>query len=460
MTTTIAGSRTSPSTPPPVSPPGERRGAHPRIVLGGIAVGGAATIGLWLANSPPESSFGDRLTGAGRLTGLAAGYTVVVLLALMARIPVLDRGIGADRLTRWHSMGGRYTVCLVVAHATLITWGYAVSAHTGLVHQTNELLLSYPDVLMATVAGGLFVMVGIVSARAARKRMKYETWYLLHFYTYLAIALSFSHQFANGDEFISNKPARIVWASMYVVVAVLLVWYRFLTPVVQLRRHQMRVVAVHEEAPGMVSVLIKGKRLGALGAEPGQFLRFRFLTRDLWWASNPYSLSAPVQPDLLRITVRELGDHSGALKSLKPGTRVYAEGPYGAFTAARRTRHKVLLIAGGVGITPIRALFETLPRPDQVTLLYRASRPEDLVFKAELERIAKARKSTVRYLVGRRAELGYDPLSAGSLKTLVRHIDQYDVYVCGPEGMTAAAKAALRVCGVPARHIHVESFEF
>jgi ferredoxin-NADP reductase len=171
-------------------------------------------------------------------------------------------------------------------------------------------------------------------------------------------------------------------------------------------------------------------------------------------------LSAPVQPDLLRITVRELGDHSGALKSVKPGTRVYAEGPYGAFTAARRSRHKVLLIAGGVGITPVRALFETLPQPSHVTLLYRASTPEDVVFYAELERIAKARHSTVRYLIGRRADLGYDPLGASSLRTLVRHIEQHDVYICGPEGMTNAVRASLRECGVPARHIHHESFEF
>ena len=454
MTTTIT--RTTPS----VAPPGERRGAHPRVVLAGIGAGGAATLGLWLANSPSESGLGDWLTGAGRLTGLAAGYTVVILLLLMARIPSLERGIGADRLTRWHSMGGRYTVCLVAAHATLITWGYSVSAHTGLVHQTSELLLSYPDVMMATAAGGLFVLVGITSARAARKRLRYETWYLLHFYTYLAIALAFSHQFADGDEFMSNRPARVVWSLMYIVVGALLVWYRFVTPVLQMRRHHMRVLAVHEEVPGVVSLLIKGKRLGEMGVEPGQFLRFRFLTRDLWWASNPYSLSAPVQPDLLRITVRDLGDHSRALRSLKPGTRVYAEGPYGAFTAARVKRGKVLLIAGGVGITPVRALFETLPSPADVTLLYRASHPEDVVFYAELQRIAAARGSTVRYLVGRRVDLGYDPLSARSLKTLVRDVHERDVFVCGPEGMTLTVRAALRECGVPAKHIHAESFEF
>jgi predicted ferric reductase len=354
----------------------------------------------------------------------------VILLLLMARVPALERGVGADRLTRWHSMGGRYTVCLVVAHATLITWGYAVSAHTGLVHQTSELLLSYPDVMMATVAGGLFVLVGVTSARAARKRMRYETWYLLHFYTYLAIALAFSHQFADGDEFMSNRPARVVWSLLYVSVAALLVWYRFVTPVLQMRRHHMRVLAVHEEVPGVVSLLIKGKRLGDMGIEPGQFLRFRFLTRELWWASNPYSLSAPVQPDLLRITVRQQGDHSGALRSLKPGTRVYAEGPYGAFTAARVKRRKILLIAGGVGITPLRALFETMPAASgELTMLYRASDERDVVFRRELETLAERRGAKLFIVAGRRSDLGFDPLSHAALTRNVPDLAAHDVYL-------------------------------
>ena len=147
-------------------------------------------------------------------------------------------------------------------------------------------------------------MVGIISARAARKRMRYETWYLLHFYTYLAIALSFSHQFANGDEFMSNKPARVVWSRCTSSSAPCWSGTGSSSPLLQMRRHSMRVRRRAQEAPGVVSLLIKGKQLGELGVEPGQFLRFRFLTRDLWWASNPYSLSAPVQPDLLRITVR------------------------------------------------------------------------------------------------------------------------------------------------------------
>src|SRR3954470_552006 len=144
-------------------------GAHPGIVLAVIGAGAVAPLLLWWENTPSINGLGDWLTNAGRITGLLAGYGVVVLVALMARIPPLERGIGADRLARWHAMGGRYSVSLVVAHGLLIIWGYAVTAHAGLVSQAKTLLLSYPDVLAATVAGLLLVGVGISSARAARR---------------------------------------------------------------------------------------------------------------------------------------------------------------------------------------------------------------------------------------------------------------------------------------------------
>src|SRR5947209_6096026 len=239
--------------------------AHPNAILTVIAAGAAAAVGLWWHNTPPIHGFGDWLTNAGRITGLLAGYSVVVLVALMARIPPLERGIGADRLARWHAKGGRYTVCLVVAHWLLITWGYAITAHTNVVSQTGTLLTSYPDVLAASVAGLLLVGVGISSARAARKRLRYETWYYLHFYTYLAIALAFSHQFAVGAEFMSNRAARVAWGAMYAAVAAAILWYRFVTPVRQAMRHRLRVQSVVRESRDTVSVVIRGRHLAELG---------------------------------------------------------------------------------------------------------------------------------------------------------------------------------------------------
>src|SRR4051794_21929578 len=435
--------------------------AHPSAVLAVIAAGAAAVLGLWWHNTPSIHGWGDWLTNAGRVTGLLAGYAVVVLVALMARIPPLEHGVGADRLARWHARGGRYTVCLVVAHGLLIVWGYAVTAHTNVVSQTSTLLTSYPDVLAATVAGLLLVGVGISSVRAARKRLRYETWYYLHFYTYLAVALAFTHQFATGAEFMHNRAARVVWAGFYGAVAAAIVWYRFVTPIRLAMRHQLRVQSVQRESDNALSVVITGRHLSDLGVEAGNFFRWRFLTRDLWWASSPYSLSAPVVGDRMRITVKTLGDHSRALTRLRPGTRVFAEGPYGAMTAAVRRNRKVLLVAGGVGITPLRALFQTLPAErGELTLIYRASSDADVVFRRELQRLAERRGANLHFVVGSRRELGRDPLSATSLTSVVPDLARHDVFVCGPAGMAAAVKTSLRSAGVPARQIHHESFEF
>ncbi|MCW2879605.1 MAG: ferric reductase [Sphaerisporangium sp.] len=429
----------------------------PVVTQGLIAAGAVAVLGLWWSDTTSVSGLGGWLTDAGRITGLLAGYAIAVLLALMARIPALERGVGADRLARWHAMGGRYTVGLAVAHTLLIIWGYAVTARTDVVHESVNMVLTYSDMLMATVAVLLLVGVGAVSAKAVRSRIRYETWFYLHFYTYLAAALAFSHQLSNGAEFVDNRPAQLAWYALYGAVGALLAWYRFVTPVAQAFRHRLRVTRVVPEAPGVVSVYLTGRHLGELKAEAGQFFRWRFLTRDLWWAANPYSLSAVPATHQLRITVKDLGDQSRSLSRLRPGVRVAAEGPYGAFTAGRATRREVLLIAGGVGITPIRALFETVP--GEVTLLYRASRPQDVVFQRELSAIAARRGAALHYLVGPRAEVG-EPFTAEVLTSLVPRLRDHDVYLCGPSGMTGTAVAALRRAGVPRRRIHHESFEF
>jgi predicted ferric reductase len=427
-----------------------------------IGFGLVGVLVLWRHSSPDLSGAGNLLTGLGDVLGLLSGYGFVVLVALMARLPPLERGIGADRLARWHAMGGRYVITLVSGHVLLIVWGYSVTAREKVTSETAALLTTYPDVLMAAVAWFLLLVVAAFSARAARRRLSYETWYYAHLYTYLAIALAFSHQFANGPAFQSNTAARVAWSALYVVVAALIVWYRILTPLRNAARYRFTVQSVRPEAPGIVSVFITGRDFDRLRAEPGQFFRWRFLTRELWRQSHPYSLSAMPRPDLMRITVKARGDHSGSLARLQPGTRIIAEGPYGAFTPAL-TGRRALLIAGGVGITPIRAMFAALPKrmqADGIILLYRASHPRDLVFSQELEAIAVDRGAVLRYLIGSREELGFDPLDADHLQRTVPGLHRHEAYVCGPPGMTETAVKSLVAAGMPRRRIHREAFDF
>ncbi|WP_328540442.1 ferredoxin reductase family protein [Streptomyces sp. NBC_00344] len=434
-----------------------RRSGVPFLAQLVIWAGAAGVLALWWSDTASVVGPAGWLTGAGRITGLLAGYACAVLLALMARVPLLDHTIGTDRLARWHALGGRCTISLALAHTLLIIWGYSLASHANVVSQTSMLVLRYPDLLKGTAGFLLFLATGIVSAHAARRRMSYETWHYLHFATYLAVFLTFGHQLSNGADFVGNRLAQVAWYALFLGVSALVAWYRFAVPVRRGLRHRVRVAAVHPEAPDVVSVHLTGEHLDELGGEPGQFLRWRFMARGLWWTATPYSLSAPALPGRLRITVKATGGHSAALAHLAPGTRVWAEGPYGAFTADRRTAPKALLLAGGVGVTPLRALFETLP--GEVTLVYRARRADDFALRGELDAIAARRRATVHYVVDEPTGFS-SPLTARGLSVLVPDLAAHDVYLCGPTGMARTAIQALREAGVPARRIHHESFAF
>jgi predicted ferric reductase len=426
-----------------------------------VGLGFLLVLLMWWHDTAPASvhGVGPWLTSAGRLTGLLGTYLVVIEVLLMARVAWLDRLIGMDRLSVWHRRNGEYSITLLVSHAFLTIWGYAITANSGVVHETSSVVFTYPDMLAATVGLALLVVVGMMSARAARRRMKYQTWYFIHLYTYLALALSFAHQFATGADFATHPLNRAAWVALYLGVGLLLTYYRIVSPLRQLARHRLHVDRVVEEGPGLTSVYVSGRRLAKLQVQSGQFFMWRFLTRSGWWQAHPYSLSAAPNGRRLRLTVKNHGDESAPTVGLQPGTRVLAEGPYGAFTAERRRLRKVLLIGGGVGVTPLRALFESLTNSDDdVVLIVRARKPEDLLFREELDAMATSGGAKIQYLLGSREDRP-EYLSPDHLLQLVPDIRDRDVFLCGPPAMCDVTRVALTSLRVPRRQLHTESFE-
>jgi len=362
---------------------------------------GALTVATWpllIAAAGPELQI---LPTVAHVSGMLAGYGVLVLLVLMSRSPALERGVGADVLGRWHAWGGRLVVALVVLHAAAAIGAWMQVTNQGLPLSTWQ-VLGMPALPAATAGTVLLLVAAGMSARAARRRVRHETWHGVHLLMYLAVALSFAHMLAGPD--LAGHPLRqIAWALAYTHVFAHVLRHRVITPLRQTARHRLRVTDVRMEGPGVVSIHVEGQHLEELQAEPGQFFRWRFLTPDHWANAHPFSLSAAPTATTLRLTVKALGDGSRGLQEVPIGTWVVAEGPYGAVTSGRRSRGNVLLIAGGVGITPMRTLFETLPLlpGDDLLLLYRARTVDELLFRAELDEIAERRGGRVAYVLGK-----------------------------------------------------------
>ena len=431
-----------------------RRMHDPTTVLTVLGLG-ALIVATWpvvVAATGPEGPWAVLVA---HVSGMLAGYGVLVLLVLMARTPVLEHGVGADVLARWHARLGRSVLVLVLVHAAAALGAWMEVTGLDPLTATWQ-VLGMPWLPAATVGTVLMVTAGVLSARAARRRLRHETWHGLHLLMYLAIALSFAHMLAGPD--LAGRPVlQITWALAYTYVFALVLRYRAIAPLQQAVRHRLRVAAVYDEAPGVVSIVVTGEHLHELAAEPGQFFRWRFLTPDHWVTAHPFSLSAAPTDTTLRLTVKALGDGSRSLQSLPVGTWVVAEGPYGAITSARRTRRDVLLVAGGVGITPMRALFESLPVAPggDLLLVYRARTEEELVFRAELDAIARDRGARIAYVLGP----DRTALSRAALLHNVPDLPDRDVYMCGPPGLMTAVRASLLDAGLPPQRLHEERFD-
>ena len=415
-----------------------------------IALG--ALVAVWPVRPSVTGISGDIVVA--HVSGMLAGYGAVVLVALMSRWPVIERALGADELARWHARGGRLVMALIVTHACAAVAVWARLRGIDAWSATIE-VVRMPGVAAAVVALLLLLVVAGTSVHRARRKVRYETWHGIHLVSYVAVAAGFVHQLA-GPDMAGQRAVQVGWSLLYTAVFALVVNYRLLAPVRTAVRHRLRVATVVAEGAGTVSITVRGHRLDELRAQPGQYFRWRFLSPDTWLSAHPFSLSAPPSHDSFRLTVAARGDGTHALQSIEPGTRVVAEGPYGILTERRRTRRDVVLIAGGVGIAPMRALFETLSIPPggDVLLLYRTSDPEHALLRDELDSLAHRAGARLHYLT----KQGGGELTAASLLGRVPDLTARDVFVCGPPDMTRTLMGSLTRAGLPRAQLHAEGY--
>ncbi|HTP57121.1 MAG TPA: ferric reductase-like transmembrane domain-containing protein [Candidatus Paceibacterota bacterium] len=427
-----------------------------RIFWGGLFLGHLAlTVVIWSQVSAHawSGTFASRLVALGDLAGLVAFTLVLWQLLLIGRIPWLERAWGHDRLSSWHHVGGLTAIGILLIHPLLVTMGYAQQAGDSFVPQFIRIVLTYHDGLQAFIGYALFIVLVLLSLEIVMRRMRYETWYFVHLTLYAAIILAFGHQTSLGEDFAQGWTAT-AWTAVFYGVLALFVVCRFGVPLTSWFRHRFRIIGVEREADDTYSILIGGRDLARYPAKAGQFAIVRFLARGFWYEAHPFSFSERPDGTRLRITVKALGDHTRRMVMLPVGTPVLLEGPLGRFTVERAEHPHVVLVAGGIGITPLRALFEEFRRIGRdVDLFYAARDERAFVFRDELDRLA-APTVRVRYLASDRGER----VTGDSIRRSIPDLMECDVYICGPRGMMDGISQQLVALGVPPGHIHMEKF--
>jgi predicted ferric reductase len=439
--------------------------------IGAISLWGLLLFGLvafWLWNSvfsPAGNLFatdpGGCLLAFGRLAGLLAVFCVLLQLILIGRVKPVESVFGLDHLTRVHHFNGFLIINLLVFHVGLVTWSYALQNEVSSWAQFIDFIVNAEDIPSA-VAGAIgFVAVAFISITLVKQRMNYEGWHTVHLLSYVAILLAFGHQFELGGDFTGNALFAGYGYGLYALAGGYLVFYRVLKPLLFFKRHRFQIARVVPETKDVVSIYIRGREMSRFHVEAGQFMILRFLAKGFRWQAHPFSLSGPLHGDSFRVSIKNVGDFTAQVSWLQPGTPVLIDGPHGVFTARKSSRKKVLLIAGGIGITPLRTLADELVRQGKdVILLYANRRPRDVVFRDELESLTKMGRFKVHHIFSDDSE-GVGDQGYIDSAYILRHVPdvmEYEVFLCGPPPMMEAVVRSLNELGVLAKSIHYERF--
>lgn len=399
----------------------------------------------------------------GRLAGLLAGFGALFQILVISRAKWLENEFGFDRLARLHHVVGFCIVSALLAHPVLVLLGHAGQAGISAWAQYGDFFRNWEGVGAAAVAMGLMIVALAFSAAVLLTRLRYEVWYVTHLLFYVAVVLAAEHIFEVGTDFTTGSAwLRWYWVGLMVFVFLNLAWYRLGWPVVLYLRHRFAVVEVRRETADATSVVIDGRRMSLFKAKAGQFVIVRFLAPGFRWEAHPFSLSNTPDGGRLRLTIKAVGDFTRRIPAIVPGTAVFIDGPHGQLTPDCCTKGKVLLMAGGIGITPLRSLAGALlAEGREVVLLYANRRPDGVALREELDALAAecGRFRVVHVISDDPAWTGEKGrLDRERIARLAPDVRERVVYLCGPPPMMKGVRSALRELGVPSDSIHWERF--
>ena len=395
--------------------------------------------------------------------GLGFGALALAALqfALTGRLRWLTHPFGADIVYLAHRYLSWAALALMLAH-----FGIFYIWHQQALGVLNPLQADW-ELTAGRLSLACFGLLVVTSQFRKPLRLRYEHWRLLHIaLAIIAIAAAVAHVLGVG-RFTAEPGKRALWLGVTLGWVLVLAWTRLAVPWWQ-ARNPWRVVANRDEGGGVHTLELAPEGQGLTRWKPGQFAWLAIDRSPFSLKEHPFTIStAPERGPNLAFSIKALGDDTDRLIRVQPGARAYVDGPYGAFSVDREAEAAgLVMIAGGVGITPILSNLHALQsRGDRrrVVLIHANGSEEDIAFRAELEAM-RDHLDLELVLVLEDPPEGWDGATGridGAL--LARHLPpesrDWPHMLCGPAPMTAAAGRALRKLGVPAHRIDSEIFE-
>jgi len=387
---------------------------------------------------------------------------LLIQFALVARLRGASAPFGTDALMQFHRQIGIVALLFVLAHLALL-------AGRGLSWSAINPVSGPWSLRAGAVAFWALLLIVLSSLLRRRLRLRYEIWQAIHLLAAVLVSVGVTVHILAISRYSSAPAVRRVVVAYAVVFVSLLAWYRLLRPMV-LWRHPWEVIANRDEGADVRTLCIRPHGHDGFRFDPGQFAWLITGRWPLWAQQHPISISSSAElgdEHSVEFTIKALGDwSSGTVPALVPGTRVWLDGPFGAFTPDRRPGQGFVLIAGGIGIAPMRSILLTMrDREDSrhVMLVVAANDADRLVCRAEIEAIGRTLHLDLVYVFEHPADTWSGERGRVTAELLRRHLPahfaRYQFFVCGPGPMLDALEGTLVELGVPPAAINTERFD-
>lgn len=417
----------------------------------------------WFGARPPRSFVNELATG----TGMLAFAIILVEFVLSGRFRAISGRVGMDVTMLYHQLLARTALVLALVHPFLYRGDFDYQRPWD---PSRQLTLANDFDALATGLVAWIALLVFVAISVARDQLpyKYETWRLMHGVGALLIAGFGLHHTLNAGRFSQDPVLAGVWLTLFGAAVVSLVYVYTVRPLLQ-RNRAWRVVSAKQVALKIWELALEPENHSGLDFEAGQFAWLNVGNSSFSLHENPFSISsAPSDNGSIQFLIKELGDFTGSVGRIAPGTKAYIDGPHGNLTIAGRNEPGIALIAGGVGVAPLLSILRQLhldedSRPS--VLVYGNRIEQQIVYRDELEILARDYATKLVHVLSEPPE-GWDGLvgrvDPKMLADLFQSAESKSwLYVlCGPVAMMETVERGLLEIGVPHNNIVSERFDY